>query len=616
MTRQSTPYFAMLLVAFGLPLVLRCTGGASSSNNAPQAPDANPPDSTVTATATASTTATTTDTAASEEGDEGSTDTGDASSLTLVHAFPEGLALAVLPTVVPASLPESLPAVSGATTVDAGDEETALELQAPPTQEVTAAPQTISEKVEAAQAKLLAAGPCVDAALFDAVSAPLPSCYTPDTDLDFVPEARDGQGNVTTPASLKPTPTDAAHGEACLAAYARAKLASTVALVDRATGLAVAMICQATLAGQDELPPQGAFVELKETLGEALVNIAGVTVEEAKITRNEDQDGRPVFLTEITIERDVGSGKTQLDEIKVLHSPGPDGNIAYNGRLWMRSGTHDPNAPQAQGGGGPTPATMTYLAIDYARGGSASEPRIQYKLLQGQYVQDAATQEPYDIVLPVAPFDGQGHLDLNAGADFDKPEFDGLYGAFPSDSAQNLNSTLGGSQLVALDVNPLTNAGKLVYWQNYGGNYHESARGMIFNLEPGDGNALAGCAVSGAAGANGPNAAVSIRKALVDGLAFLTPGGYYHPGTQTQSPAPLGSTQEQLEADPSYVCDEGLCQFGPYVYRQCFAQSADGHFLPAPSRMAGALYQRLHMSDPNVTAIEAPEYASIPSLEL
>jgi hypothetical protein len=372
------------------------------------------------------------------------------------------------------------------------------------------------------------------------------------------------------------------------------------------------MICQATLAGQDELPPQGAFVELKETLGEALASIGGVTVEEAKITRNEDQDGRPVFLTEITIERDVGNGKTQLDEVKVLHSPGPDGNTAYNGRLWMRSGVHDPNATQAQAGGG----SMTYLAIDYARGGSASEPRIQYKLLQGQYAQDGVTQEPYDIVLPVSPFDGQGRLDLNAGADFDKPEFDGLYGAFPSDTPQNLNSTLGSSQLVALDVNPLTNAGKLVYWQNYGGNYHESARGMIFNLEPGQGNALTGCAVSGAAGANGPNSAVSIRKALVDGLAFLTPGGYYHPGTQTQSPAPLGSTKEQLEADSGYVCDEGLCQFGPYVYRQCFAQSADGYFLPDTAQMAGAQYQRLHMSDPTVTAVEAPDYASIPSLEL
>jgi hypothetical protein len=217
-------------------------------------------------------------------------------------------------------------------------------------------------------------------------------------------------------------------------------------------------------------------------------------------------------------------------------------------------------------------------------------------------------------------FDDQGHLDLSQGANFTGVELgNSLFGHWSGDTVggNGLNNTMGSSQLIAYDTNILTGEGKMSYWQNYGGNYVESARGMIFNLQKNaDTGALAGCVVSGATYSASGSGDISIRKAQHQkDFTLLTPGGYYHPGGEDFH-TPPNTSIETLIADSDYHCDEGLCQKAPFVYRQCFSQSSNGKYLIDTSAMNSADYQVLYSGDSKVKSVASPDYAAMPDLQL
>ena len=208
----------------------------------------------------------------------------------LADAYPEGFAISALPAKVPTELPTTIQSV-GTVALQAG-----LDLlnTDPPVNDKPYDPsaQTVSEKLADATAKLTGeVAACFSAGMLNTRTFDIHSfrCYDPDGDLDV------SVGGSTPGAKLDGTE------EACMAGYGRATLASTVGIVDGATGLVLAMLCQAKKDGKaSALPAVAATLDLKATLQIALHG--GATVNTAAISRLADQTGgRPVYRTDVTI---------------------------------------------------------------------------------------------------------------------------------------------------------------------------------------------------------------------------------------------------------------------------------------------------------------------------
>jgi hypothetical protein len=500
----------------------------------------------------------------------------------LAIAYPEGLAVAVVPDVVPADVPSELPQRAGTVALT-----TSLALQD------AGSPQgaALVDKVVAAGERLAGEGECFDPQLFQSPPGALPNCYDPDKDLNF---HKDGSN----PPQSVPRPTVTGTGEACMVGYARSKMLGTIEIVDRSTGLLVAMLCQAKKSGlADAFPAVGAKLNLKEQVSTALAGVSNVTVVSASVERLADATANMLFASEITIEQDLGGGNVRRESINLLHAPSlTSANESHHGRLWVQTGAR--NDP-----------TAAFIQINYQRSGTAADPLLNFELVKADFAADTGTDTPNDAKVGT-PFDANGVLDLNHGADFTKPTNDPLYGHWDGDttSGNGLNNTMVGSVYIAFAMNPLTSAGKLMYWQNFGGNYQEAARGMVFNLAEASDRRLKGCSVSGAALSDSPGGHWSIRNAQKSGsFAGLTPTGYYHPQGTDVLPA------ENRATDPD--CLEGLCQFAPFAYRQCFVQGTDGKYDLDEDNMTSADgYDILPKANAQVTAIELPSVAGIPAV--
>lgn len=401
------------------------------------------------------------------------------------------------------------------------------------------ADRTVSDKVAAAQRKLQGTDECFDTAIFNDPHAANVSCYTPDGDLNV---------NLAT-GTLQSRPTTES-GEACMPAFTRATLATLVKRVDLAAGLVLAMFCQAKKDGKaTDLPGVDAATDLKETLAKALG--AAYSVESATVKRLANRDTRAVYRTDLRVTF-ANAGTTQFREVHVLHSPSAaEGNLNYVGRMWTIAGGTEPKQ-------GPNDRPkIQYVSVTYARTGSAAEPRLRSRLVSAGFVRNDETPEPGDLVYGKDPISATGELDLNEGS--------GADGAFPKDANNQLSNTIEQLTFAAFDLNPLTNAGKLMFMVNPGGNYHESARGMVVNVKKQDDSALlAGCSISGAA--FGDAEAISIRMAQKIGYAKLYPAGYYHPNIQGDKCPGNQSTSADAQS--------GACQQARYVYKQCFKQDA------------------------------------------
>lgn len=502
----------------------------------------------------------------------------------LADTYPEGFAISALPAKVPAELPvtiQSVGTVALASALELMPAQPQFPPLDPPTNPPTNPPnggpvannanydpsaQTVSEKLADATAKLKGEGDCFAPGLLNQRTFDINSiqCYNPDRDLNT--KAVGDHLEIENRPKLDGT------DEACMAGYGRAAMGSTIGFVDSATGLVLAMLCQAKKDGKSsELPALDATLDLKTSLQTAVQGAAAVTT--ATIKRLADQaDGSPVYRTDVVVTTNNGQRGT---EVHLLHSPSKTaGNATANGRLWIKN-SGDQNGAD-------------HIEVTYARSGTATEPRIQYRLIQGLF-KTKGTGISAPLVIGADPFDATGHLDLNKTA--------GATGKFPTDTNNDMNASLSAQQFIAFDVNPLSNVGKLMFWKNFGGNYDEAARGMVFDLEKGDGNALAGCSLSGATTA-GADAGMSIRKALKVGFDKLTPRGYYHPSGK-----------------PQPNCSTGLCQFAPFVYKQCFRQDPAGLYLidAAATSDDAAGFDILPAGSVDVTL---PDLASLPELAL
>lgn len=469
------------------------------------------------------------------EDDAGEITTGSLALNTLATAYPEGLALSVLPTKVPSELPTSLPSTSALSISTSS-----LRLQEAKADESDSKPT--SEKNDDVAAKLGGEGDCFSDALLQATALNAPNCYNPDRDLNFV--------NSTT---VTPQAKVAGSDESCMAGYARAQMSSTVAKVDAATGLVVAMMCQAKKdALADKLPALDKTLDLKDSLT-AATKSSNLTITTATIERLPDVDQKPVYKTDLVVAGGTGD-QAFVKEVHLLHSPtAVNDNTAYSGHLLLKDA-------DAHSDG------VTYLQIDYSLSGTAAAPKVQYQLVEGLFKKTASTSDdPFATVLGSDPYSSDGLLDLNHGATFGADTHAAGYGNFAADTNADLNSTLSHQRFIAFEMNPLTNAGKLMFWENFGGNFNEASRGMVFNLEVQEDNSLRGCSISGATTGTPSAGSISIRKAMKTDLTLLTPTGYYHPEGVQDANCSSDATKAPV----------GLCQFAPYIYKQCFAQNKD-----------------------------------------
>ncbi len=502
-----TKFFLMSVTVTSLiPLITTFYACKASTNNQTTSK---------TATSSSTDTDTDTDTESATNSDTG-TDTGTEQIETLAvnalaGAYPEGLAMSALPQVVPQNLPTSLPSAAGTTLAIPLK---LLEEQPPANnQQQQNADKTIAEKIQEASDKLAGdVEKCADANLFKFMTGAQNqgvSCYSPDGDFS---------------AAL-----DTTTNEACSVATGRSYMSAPTGIVDNATGLVVAMMCQAKKDGiADSLPEIGKTLDLKTSMQTATVAADNmVLIDNAEITRLDDENGRAIYLTSIGFHRS-DDGMTFV--LNLRHSPSTEGNLSYDGRLWM---TVD----------GPNMQQKDHISIPYTRSGTEEAPLVKYGMLQAEIDK-----------LITDSFLENGALDINKHGNFSLPANDGNYGN---------SSGIAAVRYIGFDMNPITNEGKFMFWNNSSGNYGEAARGIVFEItKQEDSNALAGCSITGAAGGAGSGASAGSIRDAQKRKVDPTHKGYYHP----------------QNTNPTCDASKGECQFAAYVYKQCFKQTADGKY--------------------------------------
>jgi hypothetical protein len=490
-------------LAMAASMAAACGSKGGSSGNTPAAQPNQPPaapEATATGTGTATdSTSTATET---DEDDDELVDEGDASAL--LNVFPAQLALTFFSDGGGASL-----RLQDGEAATESDEQAAIEDASRPP----------AEKAEDTKERLMGqADDCVaDVLKRPPVSGRGETCY--EFDQDQIYGGRGSSDYMGNQNGLNDG------GEACMVAFAKAKVAVVNDLLERAKAMVETMLCQAKKADPTIAPPaaDGESLDLKAALAEAAF---ADDIEIAKLERV-DVDGAPVYKS--TIVMTAGSQKRT---VVLVHSP--DEGEGYHGSLYTIQ--HAPSeaalallelpgpgpAPGPQGPG-PGGNLDRVLSITYARVEDPDAPGTY--LMQGDLVRANIHPDLTDIALGTA-----GVLDLSAIRNFDVGEGDQNYGAPMLDGAvvSNSNDVLSGQTKITFRLDD-DGVGVTSYFENPGGNYNEAARGMIAQVDKAEDGTLKGCSVSGAAlGKENLMMAFSIAKAQKLGQT-LEPVGYYHP---------------------------------------------------------------------------------------
>jgi hypothetical protein len=475
-----------LLTAFGLGCTGKGGGGGGSSTPVEKQPDAPPPAATVTSTTTA------TDTSAATDGDD--TDTGGMAgtlALNLLEdSFPRGLAIAALQPVVTERVAAS--AFAGAVAL-----ETSLKLQEPPAQPAASSGPSQAE-VLATQDELLTgeADTCLDAGVLEPAVANEPSGDTCFND----GQLRYAFGGLN-------EAIDSANTEPCVVLTSRRHVERARQLLDTATKIQLGMLCQVAKDGTEvSLPAVGETLDLVEAMTAAIASdpsIKNGEVEFASIKRLEDENGAPVYRTDVKVSKtqvDPGGNVTgtSIKELHLVHSPAEDDSGNYRGVIWMVQSTD--NAAHAK----------VHFGVSYAKTGTAEEPRLKFEVRKFDWNGSAETPLP------------TGLLDMSAGANFSVPSTDPGYGMFDGvfgSGAQggDHNAIVTNIRYLNFDINPLDGAGSVAVWTN-DGNYKTAARGLVTTFARGSDDLFQGCSVAGAAAGE-----LSVRMALKDGPGLTLP---------------------------------------------------------------------------------------------
>ena len=317
--------------------------------------------------------------------------------------------------------------------------------------------------------------------------------------------------------------------EVCMVVKGREFAGKASRRINVAMDLFSGMICTAKKANA-KLPAVSESLDITDQMSGIESGPNATKVSAATISRKKDQDGRAVYLSEITFKLSQTNNSSGSYKVRLIHSPSADGNSAYNGVLQMLS-------DQTEG----SVTRDALVSLSYVKSGNdLNAQRIRFEVREGNFVRGTSNSSTD----PLSYFGSDGRLDLNA--------------VDPDGAAQNANDYLSGMNYMIVDVNPSTFAGSLSVWNNPGGSYNEAARGFIFETSANADGTLSGCAWAGA------YRDTSIRKAIKTNLA-MKPSGCFTPqirGAECNNPTNSNDNQ------------------GPQVWKQCFGQSSGGEYGP------------------------------------
>jgi hypothetical protein len=319
------------------------------------------------------------------------------------------------------------------------------------------------------------------------------------------------------------------NAEACMVVKGREYVAKIARQVNDALDLLSGMICTAKKSNPEvKTPAVGESIDLTTAMNEAGL---GATVESAIITRKPDADGRVVLLSEVTYT--ANQANSAAKKIRLIHSPSETGE--YSGALQIIGRASDSQQNQERD---------ELVSLGYVLKGTTVESQIlNYEVREARFVRgtDRSKEDPLEY------FGSDGRLDVNA------VDPDGSL-----NNSGNANKYLSGMNYFVASINPSSYAGQITAWNNPGGGSGESARGFVFSTTAQEGGTVKGCAWAGATRES------SIRKAIKTGAA-MKPDGCYTPQMSNGA------------------CEDSATQgsgtggaVGPQVWKQCFAQNADG----------------------------------------
>jgi hypothetical protein len=182
--------------------------------------------------------------------------------------------------------------------------------------------------------------------------------------------------------------------------------------------------------------------------------LGGLTVENAEITRLEDENDWPVFRSTVSVITNANMNPVQRTVMTIVHSPNPDDPVEYKGTLWIIA----ENAHSNQ--------HSQFANVLYERSGTESEPHLKVSMRTATF---AAS---------VDPITSSGVLDYNLG--------------------DETNANI--PRYFNFDLNPLTNEGVMSFWRGFGYQYLGATHGSAFSISAGSDGRLAGCGLLGQAG--------------------------------------------------------------------------------------------------------------------
>ena len=317
-----------------------------------------------------------------------------------------------------------------------------------------------------------------------AVKSPAASdCYGPNLAYQNHPDSAGGTANGILPrGDLGIWEANTTAGEACIANKMNDVISSVSGEVDDAIGIASMLACVARLDGS-ALPEVGKNLDLMPAATKAKQASAAMpfTFTSARMVREADHNGHPVYVTEMTYEVSppVALPLTQatnqpqnnatpakIQKVKVKHSPFDENNETYLGKLTMITDFKDVAKTSVCTSTGPDMATKVRraLTILYSK---SSATRIQYEMRQGKFLSGKSDDYLFD---------------ANGNAKY--PDFD------------NGDCNLG-AEYAIFDLNPKVGTGKVAYsW--LAGQSGENGRSMVVNVGINDaGDSKKGCGYYG-----------------------------------------------------------------------------------------------------------------------
>ena len=374
-------------------------------------------------------------------------------------------------------------------------------------------------------------------------------------------------------------------GEVCMVAVSRQDIDNSTAQLRASLDLLQGVLCQAKKAGVEELPDEGdPALDLTDVVvnNYPKANNDPVLISGVKMTRLPDQDGNPIYQTEIDFTRSEQNDNVEAyQKVTLVHSPEEGNNENYKGTLFIKGKREENNKVST------IAKSMTYVKTT-----KDDVPRLVFDVRSAHFpYSDQFNQDSDPFAAGRVNFSaGELSLSLNGLAlnnpmhsgddNMNHQNNDGHMGPAPGQGPMGppLNNSMENGRYIVFDVNPLTNAGKIASFTEPGGAPTGFVSETVADPETGK---LAGCAWAGTDKSSSLRARIKANEAV----------------------RPTGCFTSQISNDP---CGNSGDNQGDQVWKQCFKQDDTGVYVIDTAETP---------DDPGYEVIEANQ-AGVPNIQV